>query len=374
MKFGIRLFLAAAAVLLGSAWLPGKVSPAQWGDPVLVGAGDLTQCGQKRPEATARLVESVGGTPFTLGDNAYPAGTLDQFNNCYEATWGRFKDRTIPVPGNHDYRTAGAEGYFTYFGPRASPLDLLCTKDCKGYYSFNLGAWHIIVLNSTIDMQAGSPQEQWLRADLALSPAACTLAMWHRPLFTAGRHKGDDDDTRPLWQALYEHGADLILNGHDHNYQRFAPQNPDGQADPRGIREIIAGTGGAELYALNKQADNLEVGNDQTYGVLKVTLHAESYDWEFIPVSGGTFTDFGAGTCVTDHSDARLIGTATPAPSPTPTPSPTPSPTPTLVSTETPVPTATPVPGRFPNIPTPGQGGSLLDRLIQWLKRSFGEA
>jgi hypothetical protein len=271
---------------------------AQTGDPVLVGAGDIANCNRSQDESTAQLLDGIAGTVFTLGDDAYPDGTLAQFNDCYGPTWGRHKARTRPTPGNHEYHTSGAAGYYTYFGAAASPLDANCTSNCKGYYSYDLGAWHIIALNSEIAHGAGSAQEQWLRADLAAHPNTCTLAYWHKPRFSSGGH-GNSTGVQPFWQALYDYGADVVLSGHDHSYERFAPQSPTGQADPaRGIREFVVGTGGAGLYPFPTVRPNSQVRNNTTWGVLKLTLHAASYDWQFIPVAGQTFTDAGSALCV----------------------------------------------------------------------------
>ena len=283
---------------LGSVVSLPETARAQTGDPVFVGAGDITDCSRTTDEATAQLLDGIAGTVFTLGDNAYPNGTLNEFNNCYGPGWGRHKNRTRPSPGNHDYHPPGASGYYTYFGAAASPLDANCTRDCKGYYSYNLGAWHIIVLNSESTHKAGSAQEQWLRADLAANQSMCTLAYWHRALFSSGIH-GNIFGAQPLWQALYDYGADVIVNAHDHLYERFAPQNPGGQADAaRGIREFIVGTGGSLLYPFSTIQPNSEVRNNTTWGVLKLTLHATSYDWQFIPIAGQTFTDSGSSNCV----------------------------------------------------------------------------
>ncbi|HJW91861.1 MAG TPA: metallophosphoesterase [Anaerolineales bacterium] len=279
-----------------STFLP--IVQAQADDPVLVGAGDITSCSWSQDEATAKLLEGIAGTVFTLGDNAYPDGTQAQFNDCYGATWGRHKARTNPSPGNHDYHVAGAAGYFTYFGAAASPLDPNCTSNCKGYYSYDLGAWHVIVLNSEIAHDAGSAQVQWLQADLAANRTICTLAYWHKPRFSSGLH-GNNTGINPFWQALYDFRADVVLNGHDHTYERFAPQNPSGQADPNlGIREFVVGTGGASLYSFLAIQPNSQVRNNTTWGVLKLTLHATSYDWGFVPIAGQTFTDAGSANCV----------------------------------------------------------------------------
>lgn len=304
MRLLYRLFIVSLAAVFFGGLASGSPGPlpelvlAQTTDPVLVGAGDITNCNRTQDEATAQLLDGIAGTVFTLGDNAYPNGTLTQFDNCYGPTWGRHKDRTRPSPGNHDYHTAGATGYYTYLGAAASPLDTNCTSNCKGYYSYPLGDWHIIVLNSEIDHDAGSAQEQWLRADLAANQSICTLAYWHKPRFSSGQH-GNNSTVQPFWQALYDYEADVVLNGHDHTYERFALQNPTGQADPaRGIREFVVGTGGASLYSFPTIRPNSEVRNNTTWGVLKLTLHPTSYDWEFIPVAGQTFHDSGTDNCV----------------------------------------------------------------------------
>ena len=287
-----------SGLVLGSSYPSPERASAQAGNPVFVGAGDIANCSGTKDESTAQLLDGIAGTVFTLGDNAYPDGTLTQFNNCYGPTWGRHKDRSRPAPGNHDYHTAGAAGYYTYFGADASPLDTNCTSNCQGYYTYDLGAWHIIALNSEIAHNAGSAQEQWLRADLAAHQSRCTLAYWHKPRFSSGK-RGNNASVQPFWQALYDYEADVVLNGHDHTYERFAPQNPTGQADPsRGIREFVVGTGGASLYSFPTIRPNSEARNNTTWGVLKLTLHPTSYDWEFIPVAGQTFRDSGADNCV----------------------------------------------------------------------------
>jgi hypothetical protein len=257
-----------------------------------LGAGDIASCENDGDEATALLLDGIEGTIFTTGDNVYPAGSYNDFVNCYGPTWGRFKDRTFPSPGNHDYGMADAAGYFRYFGTVAGNAG-------EGYYSYELGTWHMVVLNSNISVAAGSKQEAWLRADLAAHPATCTLAYWHHPLFSSGIVHGSDEDMKPLWQALYDYGADIVLNGHEHNYERFEPQNLDGIADPaRGIRQFVIGTGGRSHYSFGLPVANSAVRHSGTYGVLKLTLHSNSYSWEFIPEAGETFTDSGTAPCV----------------------------------------------------------------------------
>jgi hypothetical protein len=231
---------------------------------VLVGAGDIAN-GSSGAEATARLLDNIPGTVFTAGDNAYPDGTTSNYAQYYEPTWGRHKARTRPSPGNHEYHTSGATGYYTYFGASAGPAG-------RGYYSYDLGDWHIISLNSNVSMSAGSAQEQWLRADLAANSRDGIVAYWHHPRFSSGTH-GSSSSSQPLWQALYEAGTEIIVVGHDHNYQRFAKQTPTGQADPaRGIRQFVAGMGGAGHYNFSNPIANTEAYNTDTDGVLKLTL------------------------------------------------------------------------------------------------------
>ena len=272
---------------------------------VLVGAGDIADCTKNGDSLTANLMDTIPGTVIAVGDNAYPDGTSAQYTNCYAPTWGRFKARTKPVPGNHDYLTPGASGYFGYFGAAAG-------DPTKGYYSYDVGPWHVIALNSNIATSVGSPQEQWLRADLAASTKRCTVAYWHHPLFSSG-NEGPHLSTKPLWQALYEAGAELVIVGHDHDYERFAPQTADGVADSaHGIREIVAGTGGGGLFIVYPPTPNSEVLDNTTLGVLKLTLHAGGYDWKFLPIEGKTFTDGGSGTCHDAPSAANHAPTASP--------------------------------------------------------------
>ena len=289
-----------AAVLILAFQTPSIAAPLAQTEPaVIVGAGDISNCSNTEDTYTAYLMDSIEGTVITLGDDAYEVGSLKEFNECYGPTWGRHLDRTRPVPGNHEYGSQGAEGYFTYYGDAATPLEPGCTRDCKGYYSYDVGDWHIVALNSEIPNQTGSEQEQWLRADLAANPTACTLAYYHRPTFSSGHHSGGA--AIDLYRALYDYGADVVLVGHDHNYERFAPQSPSGQYEPeRGIRQIVVGTGGAILRDFEFIQPNSEVRDHETWGVIKMTLHPDSYDWEFIPIPGQTFTDAGSSPCVSN--------------------------------------------------------------------------
>jgi hypothetical protein len=255
---------------------------------VLVGAGDIGQCGLTGPEATARLLDGIPGTVFTSGDNAYFNGTAQQFRDCYDPSWGRHRSRTRPSPGNHDYETAGAAAYFEYFGANAGPPGL-------GYYSFEVGSWHIVSLNSNVPMAQGSAQQAWLRDDLNAHRVSCVAAIWHHPLFAVGPN-GPNPPARELWRTLYEAGADVVINGHDHLYARFAPQTPDGVADERrGIREFIVGTGGAALSQPARSQANMEAVSS-THGVLKLTLRTGGYDWQFMSVNGQT-PDAGSDVC-----------------------------------------------------------------------------
>jgi len=255
---------------------------------VFVGAGDIGECGSRAPQATALLLDTIGGTVFTLGDNAYVRGTREEFRDCYEPAWGRHKSRTRPSPGNHDYGSAGAAPYFEYFGAHAGPPGL-------GYYTFPLGDWQAFSLNSNgARAGAGSAQAQWLSQSLASSPTRCAIAYWHHPLFSSGP-QANQPRMRDVWRILYDFGVDVILSGHDHSYERFAPQDPDGLPDPdRGIRQFVVGTGGAGLSGFVTVQANSEV-RLSAHGVLKLALRADGYEWEFIPVSGAR--DSGSGLC-----------------------------------------------------------------------------
>jgi acid phosphatase type 7 len=261
--------------------------------PALLAAADIGSCRSLGDDATAALLEGAPTTIAAIGDLAYPVGSADDFANCYDPTWGQFRSNTRPAVGNHEYATPGAAAYFDYWGAAAGPRG-------AGYYSYELGSWHVVVLNSNcrfVSCSAGSPQERWLRSDLALHRTRCTLAYFHHPLFSSTTGTATPG-VRPLWQALYAAGADLVLNGHSHNYQRFAPQTPAGAADPaRGVREFVVGTGGVSHHAVGSPIPNQEVVDDTTYGVLRLTLLQSGYLWRFVPQAGGVFTDAGAGSC-----------------------------------------------------------------------------
>jgi acid phosphatase type 7 len=264
-------------------------------EQVVVAAGDIVDCSNlSGSEATARLLDDIPGTVLPVGDLAYPDGSDSNFK-CYARTWGRHKAHTRPVPGNHEYHTKDASGYFNYWGQTAG-------EPGKGYYSFNLGNWHLIALNSQCSAvggcQQGSPEERWLQADLTSNSSKCILAYWHVPLFSSGDEHGNAPVMKPFWADLYSAHADIVLNGHDHDYERFAPQTPDGAADPQnGIREFVVGTGGKSQRGFKQPLATTEVRSNSTFGVLKLDLHPSAYRWEFIPVAGGKFQDSGSGIC-----------------------------------------------------------------------------
>jgi len=283
-------------------------------DPVVMTAGDIackpgaavtaTTCHQAR---TAGLLtaEPWLSSVLMLGDGQYEDGSLEEYTgpDGYDATWGRLKAITRPTPGNHDYHVLGAPGYFAYFGTVANLAE-------NGVYSFDLGSWHLISLNSEISAAVGSPQEQWLRADLAATEQSCILAYWHRPRFSSGDH-GSSTSLRPLWQALYDAGADVVLSGHDHDYERFAPQDAAGLATPSGVRQFVVGTGGASHSPFpGESAPNSEVRDATTFGVLRMVLHPAGYDWRFVPDTDGGFADSGSAPC--NAVPPRAAATATP--------------------------------------------------------------
>jgi hypothetical protein len=253
------------------------------GDPVIAAAGDIacpTECTSTKTVADMHVAGSFTAV-LTLGDNQYEDGRLADYKRSYDPTWGRVKDKTFPAPGNHDYHDPGGTGYYTYFGSRAGPPG-------KGYYSYDIGTWHLLSLNSeaNTDVQIG-----WVKADLAANHSRCTLAYWHKPIWTSGNtHRDDGKHMRPIWDALAAGGADVVLNGHVHNYERFAPRD--------GIREFIVGTGGRNSrYGFAATAPLSEVRDNSTDGLLRLALHPDGYDWRFLPAPGGSFTDAGSGTC-----------------------------------------------------------------------------
>lgn len=277
---------------------PGAPSPQPPPPPepphieaVLVGAGDIGWCGSDGgAHLTGALLDGIPGTVFTTGDNAYMNGTLENFTRCYEPSWGRHRSRTRPTPGNHDYGVPGAAGYFSYFGSNAGPAGL-------GYYSYRAGAWHVLALNSQVPVGRGSAQASWVEAELRGNPTRCALAYFHEPLFGSGTN-GSDSRMRDIWRILYEQGVDVVISGHNHSYERFAPQDPDGRLDlQRGIRQFVVGTGGAPVTGFPHAQPNSEA-TGSTWGVLKLTLQSTRYAWEFVSVpSGPRFSDSGSGVC-----------------------------------------------------------------------------
>jgi len=273
---------------------------AEGADPVLLAAGDIADCRSPGDETTADLIRTLPGTIATLGDNVYRSGSAQQYTDCYDPTWGTEKARTRPAAGNHDYGTPDARGYFDYFGAAAGDRG-------EGYYSYDLGAWHVVTLNSQCwdpkadnpylhECDPGSPQEQWLRADLAQHQSRCTLAVWHHPLFSSGI-EARNDHVRPLFQALYENGVDLLLTGHDHGYERFAPMDAAGNRDgAAGVRQLVVGTGGKNHQQNRAAQPNSEVRNVTDFGVLEVQLRPTAYRWEFV-AEGSRVLDAGANSC-----------------------------------------------------------------------------
>ena len=291
-----RRIVVVALALAGLAAVPtagtgsGRAPTAR----VLFAAGDIASCGSEGDEITARLVAARRGTVATLGDTVYEAGTTGEFRNCYAPSWGRFKRRTRPSLGNHDYGTSGAAGYFGYFGRAAGPAG-------QGWYAYELGSWRVIVLNSNCAQvggcEEGTPQARWLRAELASRRRLCTLAYWHHPRFSSGRH-GSDLTVAPFWRILYRAGADVVLSGHDHSYERFAPQTPEGRLDRRrGIRQFVVGTGGRSHYAFGGRVANSTARSSGAFGVLQLTLRAGRYDWRFLAEPRKRFSDAGSTRC-----------------------------------------------------------------------------
>ena len=284
------LFLASLVTITGACGgsSSSPTSPSPSGPSVLVGAGDISVCGTDGAAQTAALLDRIDGTVFTAGDNAYLHGSAQEFSACYDPTWGRHKARTRPQSGNHDYESPGAAPYFAYFGASAGAQGL-------GYYSFSVGAWHVVSLNSNIPAGEGSAQMAWLKSDLAGNSSPCLAAIWHYPLFSSGPNP-IEHVMMDVWRTLQQAGAEFVVNGHDHIYERFAPQDVDGRPTPSGIREFVVGTGGATHYAVGPVKPNSEV-QASVWGVIKFTLRPGGYDWEFVPVAGETFHDAGSDVC-----------------------------------------------------------------------------
>ena len=282
--------LAAAALVFAACFGDGP-GPADGAS--LVAAGDIASCWWRGDESTARLLDGIGGVVATLGDNVYQRGTLNQYRRCYGPTWGRHLDRTRPTPGNHEYKTEEAAGYWEYFGDRAGERG-------KGWYSYDVDGWHVVALNTNREalVVPGSEQLRWLRDDLRRNGTRCALAYMHHPRFSSGGKHGDVTRLEPIWEILYEGGVDVVLSGHDHHYERFAPQTPDGRKDPaRGIRQFVVGTGGAPGYHLATPGPNSEVRDADARGVLTLRFEPGAYRWEFVPIRGHRFADRGRAEC-----------------------------------------------------------------------------
>ena len=295
--------MVGALLLNGLILLLGLPSPlpahAAGGDAsfTVVAAGDIATCNRRQPvldsayAKTAALVKPSDGLVLTLGDSTYPVGALSEFRNCFNPTWGAFNTRLRPTPGNQEYMTRGAAGYFDYFADLAGP-------GRRGYYSFDYGGWHFISLNSNIDVSAQSPQYRWLIEDLARSrQTLCTIAYWHHPLFSSGLH-GDNPKMAAFFAAAQKAGVDIILNGHDHIYERFAPQTAEAVADPvGGVRQFVIGTGGAPTYPFRVVKANSEVRNNNSHGVVRFSLSPGNYSWRYEAIAGSRFSDAGSGQC-----------------------------------------------------------------------------
>lgn len=249
---------------------------------VVVGAGDISSCSQNNDTKTANLLANIPGTVVALGDNVYENGTLTEYNNCYGPTWGLYKSRTKPVPGNHEYQTSGAAGYYNYFG-------------VSKYYAYNLGAWRIYALNSEIDVSSTSTQVAWLKNDLAANPKNCVLAYWHRPRWSSTGSIASKMQT--IWAVLADAKAEVVLSGHAHNYERFAQMNRNGITINPGLRQFVVGTGGNGHSGFGSILSSSRARNASTYGVLKLTLKPAGYDWKFVPIAGQTYTDSGSTSC-----------------------------------------------------------------------------
>jgi hypothetical protein len=271
-----------------------RESPPGVGSGVrVVAAGDIAGCEVDSDSATASLITSLGDdvTVAALGDIVYPSGTGATYTECYDPAWGALLERTRPAIGNHDVEADGGAAYHAYFGERAGAPG-------AAWYSYELGEWHVVVLDSNCELIGcgpGSAQHEWLVADLAASDARCTLAYQHHPRFSSGMH-GDYPPVVPLWDALHAVWADLLLVGHDHMYERFAAQAPDGTASPDGIRQFTVGTGGHSIRQAVRVAPNSELIIDDAFGVLELTLHADAYDWRFLTLDGAV-ADAGTGAC-----------------------------------------------------------------------------
>lgn len=295
--------VAAGVVLAVAPWSgdePVVEDPEPTGagtsqEVTILAAGDIALCNSEGDEATAEIIDEIpDATVLALGDLAYPSGTEEDFEECYDPSWGEFVLRTRPVPGNHEYRTDGAEPYFDYFGSAAG-------RPGEGWYSFELGEWHIVALNSNCDdveCDEGSEQYEWLREDLAENANTCTLAFWHAPRYSSGATHAGTKSMEDIWQVLLEHDVELVLSGHEHLYERTAPLGEDGEVDPEnGVRQFVVGTGGGNFYDIGERIPGSEAAIVDTNGVLKMTLGAGTYDWQFIPTTADAPSDAGSDEC-----------------------------------------------------------------------------
>jgi acid phosphatase type 7 len=291
----LGLILGTLGLLAGCG---GDSSPAEPSQPLpaetILVAGNIATCGTTNDETTAAVLDTLPGTIFTLGDNAFPDGSAEAYRDCYEPSWGRHKARTYAALGNHEYNSGAATASFDYFGQRVGPRDL-------GYYSVDLGNWHIIVLNisDAKGFEEGSDQDRWLQKDLKENSKACALAIWHGTRFFSSNTVGWTSNAfvTPVWERLYAAGVDVVLNGQQHQYERFPPMTPTGTPDEaQGIRQFNVGTGGESTEMPIALAQHSEALSD-AFGILKLTLDAGTYSWEFVPVVPGQFSDTGSGTC-----------------------------------------------------------------------------
>jgi hypothetical protein len=287
---GLVLAACAGADSTGPQLEPSAHLPAE----TILAASNIASCSSINDEATASLLDSLPGTVFAVGDNAFPDGSAQAYANCYAPSWGRHLARTYAVPGNREYASGASTPFFDYFGDRAGPRGL-------GYYSLDLGNWHIIVLNASDSAAfvAGSAQSKWLKTDLATHRKLCTLAMWHKPRFFSSNIPGwtGNPSVAALWNQLYAGGVDVVLNGQQHQYERLRPMTPTGAiSEARGIRQFSVGTGGESTEMPIAISESSETRSD-AFGVLKLTLDDGTYTWEFVPTVPGQFTDTGSGTC-----------------------------------------------------------------------------
>jgi hypothetical protein len=264
--------------------------------PVLVGAGDVADCSTDGSFFTAQLLDSIRGTVFVAGDAGYATKkNPNPLATCYAYTWGRHLARTRPTPGNHDYSNGGPDRYFDYFGDRAGPRG-------AGYYSYELGTWHVLALNTIAAVDSASPQLEWLRKDLDAHLGRCTVAYMHHPRFSSGPHT-ERAMLIPLWKTFARYGVSVVIAGHDHLYERFTPLDADGNADSvSGVRQFVVGTGGADRYAFRDLLPGSEAHSGDAYGVLKLSLDSGKYRWEFVPVERDGFRDRGESPCHVTHA------------------------------------------------------------------------